>query len=110
MKKTKTTREREVERVSSIGWGTGANIVSGMTSSISKININFNQDSQMTSSGSNLIGLVPKEETKINKQVPKKFLQNTNSSSLLDTMANANNNSGASTTLNKGNQYFPNFR
>lgn len=107
MKKTKTNREREIERINSIGRG-------NLASNISKININFVNDTQMTSSGTKLSGLPTREETKISGKsgvtqvgMPKKTLQSTNSTSLLDTMANTTSNTQ---TLSKGNQFLPNFR
>ena len=75
----------------------------------------------MTSSGTKLVGLGPKEESKvigktqigaIGGQQQKKTLQstNSNSTSLLDTMANSNTNSALNTSLSKGNQFLSNFR
>jgi hypothetical protein len=73
----------------------------------------------MTSSGTKLVGLGPKEESKVigktqigamGGQQQKKTLQSTNSTSLLDTMANSNTNSALNTSLSKGNQFLSNFR
>lgn len=72
----------------------------------------------MTSSGTKLAGFGTKEESKVIGKMqngalgaqPKKTLQSTNSTSLLDTMANSNNNSALNTSLSKGNQFLPNFR
>ena len=73
----------------------------------------------MTSSGTKLVGLGPKEELKVigktqigamGGQQQKKTLQSTNSTSLLDTMANSNTNSALNTSLSKGNQFLSNFR
>ena len=104
-----TNRERENDRVSSIGRG---NLPQG---NLAKVNINFTNDSQMTSSGTKLVGLPSKEDSKQKNgalaggQI-KKTLQSTNSTSLLDTMANSNNSSALNSSLNKGNQFLPNFR
>jgi hypothetical protein len=73
----------------------------------------------MTSSGTKLVGLGPKEESKVigktqigamGGQQQKKTLQSTNSTSLLDTMTNSNTNSALNTSLSKGNQFLSNFR
>lgn len=53
-----TNRERENDRVSSIGRG---NLLQG---NLQKVNINFINDSQMTSSGTKLVGLPSKEDSK----------------------------------------------
>jgi len=70
---------------------------------------------EQTSSGTKLVGLPSREESKIIGKngalgQNKKGLQATNSTSLLDTMANANNNSTLNTSITKGNQFLPNFR
>lgn len=109
-KKHMTNRERENDRVSSIGRG---NFPQG---NLSKVNINFANDSQMTSSGTKLVGLPSKDDSKVSGKNGalggpiKKTLQSTNSTSLLDTMANSNNSSALNSSLNKGNQFLPNFR
>jgi len=107
----RTNREKEIERVNSIGRG---NI---QASNISRININFINDQQMSSSGTKLIGIPSKEEAKlaankngVSNNGAKKTLISTNSTSLLDTMVNQNTNSSLNTSFNKGNQFLPNFR
>ena len=57
-----------MERLNSIGRSNIPNIGAGILTSISKFNVNFNNDAQMSSSGTNLVGYGHTEESKmINK-------------------------------------------
>ena len=97
-------KDRDQDRLNSIGRTTGISNANNF-----RININFNNET----SNSGLVGYCQKEESKmVNKtQIqPKKTLQTTNSTNLLDTMANAETHAAMSSSLNKGNQFFPNFR